>query len=102
MPDKSKTKADIYLEKLKNNPIIAIIIVAGIALVAIAGLTDSLSKITTFVSGFVTNGSSLSIEYLIENTTNDDVEIERFSDFYLIDKTDKSHTLSVWKDDNLS
>jgi hypothetical protein len=84
MTEKPKTIVDTYLENLKNNRFVAAIIVVAIVLMAIAKFAGELTNITTFVSGFTGNEKSFSIEYLIENETNETVQIERFSDFYLI------------------
>jgi len=46
-PEKSKTLADQYIERLKNHPVIAVIVVASAILVGVAQLTDSVAKIAS-------------------------------------------------------
>jgi len=48
--DPKETRVAILLEKLKNNKVISLIIVAGIGIVAIGQLTDALQKIEAFFS----------------------------------------------------
>ncbi len=46
-PEKSKTLADQYIERLKNHPVIAVIVVITVTLVGAAQLTDSIAKIAS-------------------------------------------------------
>jgi hypothetical protein len=51
--EKSKTRADRYMEGLKNHPVVAVVVVAAVILTGTAQLTDSIVKIAAaFVSVF--------------------------------------------------
>ena len=45
--EKSKTLVDRYIERLKNHPVIAVIVVATVILAGAAQLTDSITKIAS-------------------------------------------------------
>ena len=44
-PEKSKTLADRYIERLKNHPFIAVLVVSTMALAGVAQFTDAITKI---------------------------------------------------------
>lgn len=45
--DKAKSLTDIYIEKLKNRPVIAVVLIAVAVVVGLAQLTDAISKLKT-------------------------------------------------------
>lgn len=49
------TNVDKALNALKNNRVIALIIVFGLLVISIASFTDALTKLTNFLSGFIGN-----------------------------------------------
>lgn len=91
MSNSAESKVDEYLHRLKNRPVLAVIVVIAVVIITLGQITGSLAEIAGFVSRLGNGQQTLSVEYVVKNERAEAVHLEPYSQVHIAPPT------AVWR-----
>lgn len=83
MSDSEKSKVDEYLHRVKNRPVLAIIVIFALFIITLGQITGSLAEIAGFVGRLGSGQRTVSVEYVVKNESAEAIHLKPYSEIHI-------------------